>query len=461
MQDYGKIIFYTKEKYCQIIIKSNKTNTYNLNKEDSQSLMEALSKHKNIFNKEQIKNNIYINLNTPKQLEIILNICEKYKIKPKKQRLILYKINKYLGRILVTTAILKILSPVLIIEANDIDVEKPTPTRATTQYDTSETIPDEIPTEPEITITEEEPIIIEDELTITEQTTEQSEKEPQEETQENTTDQEITLYSETQENTTFQTFYYTFNINDINIDERLYNKYNTTIDYYYDLFEKYGNMYGIDPNLISYIAAQEKGIHSETQDSGGAIGLCQHQIYWTELDILTRPELSLDEKLQAFTISAYNFETNSYDNLLPISDYSRNNIDNSLLQDKILIDLSNIEDNIRLCAAKLAIDLIYFNHDLIATIVSYNQGRYRTEGYIEKYATNNGISYQESLNSKNWLTYIGNTGDPNYIYNVLRFAIASENDTITCTYIDENNYTCDVQLTIEGDNILSNKAITH
>ena len=48
-----------------------------------------------------------------------------------------------------------------------------------------------------------------------------------------------------------------------------------------NIFEKYGKMYGIDPNLLMAIMCQESsGIHHEYSQNGCAIGGMQIENFW-------------------------------------------------------------------------------------------------------------------------------------------------------------------------------------
>lgn len=477
MNNLGKIIFHDNTLTCEITLNiKNQTYHYKLEKKDAICLLEQILSLNNIFKmKIQNNNTIIINLDNDQQINNLINIFNQKKIKPKEIKLKVQRRNKYIGKIIASTSLaLALLTSGIAVyreikNNNAKETISPPPSSPTANENPTKEEPEYIP---QISTTDESTIKEDSShsITPTEEDTYQIEitKDSTNAEDENyqTTIQQNIQSNEENNNTEYQTeteiICDTFNINDTDLNEDNYEKYNDVVNNYYDLFEKYGNIYGIDPLLLSYIATQERGTHSETKDDGGAIGLCQHQVYWTELDVLTRTDLTIDEKIQAFTVTAYNFETKSYDKLLPITEYSKKVIDNSKLADKTLINLADLEDNIRLCAAKLASDLKYFDYDIFTTIIAYNQGRYGTRNYINMYALTNLLDCDDAQKCKGWTQYIPeNNGDPKYIYHILRYAIASQNNTISCSYLDELGNIAETKLTIEGDNIISNKALTH
>ena len=495
MDNLGKIIFHDDTLTCEITLNiKNQKHYYILEKKDALRLFEQILSLNNTFKiKYQDNNTIIVNLNNYQQINNIINIFSQKNINPKEIKPKVQRKNKYIGKAIVSTSLaLALLASGIAIyrQTKNNNIKEITSLPSTSQTTNEIPIKEEPENEvlPQISIIDE-PIskedssqtifteeddyqinIQQDNQSIEEESVQtnipQNSKSTEEENEQINIQQNSYSIEENNNNTEYQTdieiICDTFNINDTDINEGNYEKYNDVVNNYYDLFEKYGNMYGIDPLLLSYIATQERGTHSETKDEGGAIGLCQHQVYWTELNVLTRTDMNIDEKIKAFTITAYNFETGAYDELLPITEYSKEVIDSTKLENKTLINLSDLEDNIRLCAAKLASDLKYFDYDIFTTIIAYNQGRYGTKDYIDMYAIINLLDCDVAQKSKKWIEYIPkDNGDPDYIYHILRYVIASKNDTISCTYLDEFGNISETKLTIEGDNITSTKSITH
>ena len=75
--------------------------------------------------------------------------------------------------------------------------------------------------------------------------------------------------------------------------------------YYQSTIEKYAKMYGLDPRIILAIATQERGIHSDTMDAGGATGLMQIQ----------------NEVWIGKNLTAYNYEKNEYETVYVTKQY--------------------------------------------------------------------------------------------------------------------------------------------
>lgn len=231
---------------------------------------------------------------------------------------------------------------------------------------------------------------------------------------------------------------------------------------YNDFFEKYGEMYGIDPELLAYIGAQENyGTHSETTNSGGSMGLCQLQTSWIVIDEkLPNRYNTLQEEINAKILKCYNFETETYEKILPVTKAGENKIINGNIEipsDVTLVRADTAEGNIRTCAAITSINLINLDNSIFAAIIAYNQGLYGTQDYIETLQNERNLSFTEAANNPDWLIHIPKGyGDSKYIYHILRYAIASENNKICCKGLDKNGNIIETQLIITGDNIVQN-----
>ena len=185
-----------------------------------------------------------------------------------------------------------------------------------------------------------------------------------------------------------------------NLDSANIEKAAKTRELYYDIIEKYAKTYGLDPDVICAIAIQERGVHSDTVDPGGAIGLMQIQVeVWDNKDI-----------------NAYNYDTNT--------------------NEKVHITLNNLRDvsfNIKVGCMIFQNYLNEMNGNLTAAIQCYNMGPGSVNSMINKYCKDNNITRSELLNSNDngWLNYRNSSypGDPNYAEHVSRY-IPEEKQTI-------------------------------
>lgn len=173
-------------------------------------------------------------------------------------------------------------------------------------------------------------------------------------------------------------------------DRSLDNKAITTKQLYQELIEKYSKIYGVDKNLILAIATQERGIHSQDMDAGGATGLMQIQnAIWDNQEL-----------------SAYNFVTGQYEKVIV-------NVN----------DLSDLEYNIKIGTMILQNTLTYMNYNLCAAIQCYNMGYGNMRTILTQYASDSGKTIQEVLenNDLGWLEYrnLINEGDQYYLEHVM------------------------------------------
>ncbi|MBR4262906.1 MAG: transglycosylase SLT domain-containing protein [Bacilli bacterium] len=182
---------------------------------------------------------------------------------------------------------------------------------------------------------------------------------------------------------------------------------------YQELFNKYGEMYGVDPDLLIAIAAQESaGNHYDNIGNGPAEGIMQ-----IEKSVHIGNE-----------VHAYNFETGEYD---------RFTVTEESLQD--------LETNIRYGAMIWADCLSMYDGNIPLALQAYNfgPGNMRTvlnacsqeEGVSVDYIINNP-TYNEWLNYRNYVS----VGDPEYVENVFKFlpddeelSVETEEGTINLT----------------------------
>ena len=126
-----------------------------------------------------------------------------------------------------------------------------------------------------------------------------------------------------------------------NFEDRSKSAYVDNAKQYYNLFECYGNIYGIDPNMLMAIMCQESnGIHQNYSENGHAMGAMQIEDVWDQQ-----------------RLSAYNFETKTNEVI---------NVDWNMLSD--------IEYNIKVSAMILQTNLRSFNYDAPKALQAYNMG---------------------------------------------------------------------------------------
>ena len=157
------------------------------------------------------------------------------------------------------------------------------------------------------------------------------------------------------------------------------------------LIDEYSRVYGLDSDLMLAIATQERGVHSEYTDEGGATGLMQIQ----------------NGVWDGATLSAYNFDTASWDTVV---------VDTS--------SLGNLDYNVRIGSMIYQTYLRDMDYNSIAAIQAYNQGNGAVAGIISSYASDAGKTSSEVLDDPTdlgWLEYTNYVpfGDPNYVLNVL------------------------------------------
>ena len=165
---------------------------------------------------------------------------------------------------------------------------------------------------------------------------------------------------------------------------------NKTKQYYGDIIEKYSKMYGIDSKIVLGIAMQESGIHSPIMDECGTIGLMKMQ----------------SKYLIGYKITAYNFETNSYETITAD-----------------LNDLQNVETNIKIACMILQNKFKLYDYNILLAIQGYNMGQGNIRKVLNLYMTESNKELQEVINEKTnieWINYREKikAGDSHYLEHV-------------------------------------------
>lgn len=178
-------------------------------------------------------------------------------------------------------------------------------------------------------------------------------------------------------------------------DETAGEKYYVTKQYYYDAISNYAETYGIDPMLALAVATHERGIHRDTVDSGGGIGLFQIQVEggWN---------------WSGQTIKAYNFKTCEYDSELITTE-----------------SVSDVFKNIQIGCMMLQNFLIKYNYNVAEAVTAYNYGENYLSMVLNKCSQETGISISDlnNLECLEWLNYrsIISGGDSYYLENVFKY----------------------------------------
>lgn len=164
-------------------------------------------------------------------------------------------------------------------------------------------------------------------------------------------------------------------------------------EHYGNIIDRYANTYGLDSNLITAIATQERGKHSDVVDSGGAIGLMQIQVgVW-----------------DGHSVTAYNYDTGK--------------------EETVEISLEKLKDvnfNIKIGCMIFQSYLKEMDDNVIAAIQSYNMGTGSVKKIIVTYATASGKTSDAIISNPDdtgWLDYRTSSfpGDPDYVENVTRY----------------------------------------
>ena len=165
--------------------------------------------------------------------------------------------------------------------------------------------------------------------------------------------------------------------------------------YYGELLKKYSEMYGVDTEVIIGIATQERGVHSEKKDPGGATGLMQLQ-----------NSVWIGNK-----ITAYNYKTNKQETLLVKKEM-----------------LSDVNYNIKIGCMYFQNCMDYMNNNVLAAIQCYNYGLGNMKKVLNQYSLETGKTRSEILSDISdcgWLDCRSaipkNVGDSEYVEHVLRW----------------------------------------
>lgn len=165
---------------------------------------------------------------------------------------------------------------------------------------------------------------------------------------------------------------------------------------YAEYYQKYGEMYGVDPLLLAAKGAQERGgVHSNVKDAGGAIGISQIQVTWH----VNQPK------------KAFNYKTGQYDVVVATMD-----------------KLQNVETNIQIGAMILQGAMKAQKYNPLVGLQGYNYGDGGINKVITAYASSKGTTVDAvKSNPKDtgwmeWRMKVHGTGygDVQYIENVLK-----------------------------------------
>ena len=190
---------------------------------------------------------------------------------------------------------------------------------------------------------------------------------------------------------------------------------------YEDLFQKYGNKYGIDPELLMAMAAQEScGDHYNNLDNGPAEGIMQVE----------------KSAHLGSSVSAYNFETGEIDTI---------QINEENLQD--------LETNIQIGTMILRTCIEDNNYNIPLAIQTYNLGPGNMATALEMCSDLENIDENELRNNptnNEWLRYRSflNSGDSKYVEHVFSFL---DNNT-KLTVLDRNGKQITINLTNDYEN---------
>lgn len=189
---------------------------------------------------------------------------------------------------------------------------------------------------------------------------------------------------------------------------------------YEDLFIKYGNMYGVDPNLLMAMAAQESsGDHYGNLKGNYGIGIMQ-----------------IEKKVHInSTLKAYNFETGEIDSIKVTEE-----------------TISDLETNIQMGTIILRNNIEANNYNIPLALQSYNFGAGNMNTVLNSCSDNEGIlknDLKDDPTNSVWLSYrkVVSVGDPIYVEHV--FSYIPNNTVISIK--DRDGY--DHSIKVVNDNV--------
>lgn len=193
---------------------------------------------------------------------------------------------------------------------------------------------------------------------------------------------------------------------------------------YYTLIEEKAKLFGVDSELMLGIFTQERGVHSDTIDDGGGIGIAQIQYsVWINQDI------------NAYKL---NSETGQYQKItLKVTDEM----------------MRNLETNIELGCMVFQNCLEYSNYNIPIAIQMYNMGYGSIYDILNIYANSKGIEVSDVLSNPNdlgWLEFrYLKPGDPEYLENVNKWI---EKNSFTVYNFKENKY---IETSFQNNEVIS------
>lgn len=180
---------------------------------------------------------------------------------------------------------------------------------------------------------------------------------------------------------------------------------------YEDIFIKYGNRYGVDPNLLMAMAAQENcGKHYENLNGKYATGIMQ---------------IERSAHLGS-TLKAYNFETGKMESVKVTKEA-----------------IEDLETNIQIGTIILRNNIEANNYNIVLALQSYNFGPGNMAKVINKCCENENLTKSDVKNNytnPEWLNYrnVIHVGDSKYIEHVLSFV--PSNTVLTIKDRDGNDH---------------------
>lgn len=190
---------------------------------------------------------------------------------------------------------------------------------------------------------------------------------------------------------------------------------------YEDLFIKYGNMYGVDSNLLMAIAAQENcGKHFEALNGKYATGIMQ---------------IERSANLNS-TITAYNIETGQTDSVY-------------ITQEAI----EDLETNIQIGTMKISNQLKEYNYNIPLALQSYNLGSGNMAKSLSMCSDLENIPIDDlksNTTNPEWLDYRAflGVGDSQYVEHVFSFIPSGT----VLTVVDNNGNNITLQIVNESVN---------